>query len=957
MGLIDAGPSTFGAVRMGGAGLRLARAALLGVVVVAAMVPAATSTGAAAAVPATPGRGVARPRVLYRPGQESVLRARLQREPYRTVFLQMHGRTEQFLNRTIGDHSIGAQRDLSRAAKNVAFEYAADRTVVDGKIVAFPDAASRRYAGALVSTLLARMYTRSRLAVPPPLGGFDRDINTSEEIVNYATAFDTLLGAGFDPGANRAVIVERLSSLAGELYENYSNPDSANRYALLNQNNHRSKSGAALAIAAVVLADEVPAAAHWWNYGALQVDDVLRFMLVAGDGAYGEGPYYYRYTMQNVLPFLRVWDRLLGAASWTVGTEVVPAYLRHPLFTRTFRWMLDTTVPDGTMAPIDDGNPGRSYYFGAVPAGRGETAAGYWRWAGTPQPFDADGSVDLAADTIATYDDTIAPKAPSWSPTQFYVEGGTATFRSGWSKDAVMALALGEHDTASEFGRDRHGVGRAPQSHEHAEPGSFLFHAYGQRLALDPGYLTFTTHGLVNKPEDHNMVLVDGAGPRDYLGASLDWLADPLGRPPADGQATISATLDSDGLDTATVSTSYGSPAVALQRRFLFADDRYLVVSDSVGSAGGSPRLYSVLLHGNGGGTSGGTFTRLPTGGRWEIGGARLDGALAFDTGPPAFSTSENEHEVPYGVQRTHVVLAAAVRAPATRSLQVVYPSKTADPAPSERALVVPGAAALELTDSAGDRRISAARRNGPGWTMVVGSLRTDGSTALLDTHLDGSLRLAAADGATSLAVEALRIVTATRGTLSVRRNPGRADLVLGIADPRVDVAGLGFVPARADGACGWSVRNGVVEVRLNGERRVVLRAAGGNSRPAADAGPDRRVQPGALLTLDGTASCDANGDALTPRWELVSAPAGSAWSLTGATGWNPKLRADRVGPYRVRLIVTDPKKAQSLESEVVVIAGDRGADGVDNDLDGLIDSDDPDADEPCCSTGHLRSG
>ena len=30
--------------------------------------------------------------------------------------------------------------------------------------------------------------------------------------------------------------------------------------------------------------------------------------------------------------------------------------------------MLDLTLPDGTMAPIDDGNVGRSAYFGALPS-------------------------------------------------------------------------------------------------------------------------------------------------------------------------------------------------------------------------------------------------------------------------------------------------------------------------------------------------------------------------------------------------------------------------------------------------------------------------------------------------------------------------------------------------------------------------------------------------------------
>jgi hypothetical protein len=276
-----------------------------------------------------------------------------------------------------------------------------------------------------------------------------------------------------------------------------------------------------------VRTDEAGAARHQ--------DDVLQYMLMAGDGAYAEGPFYYRLTTQNLLPLLSAWSRVLGDSSWTVDGVEVPAMQHHPRFRRTQRWMIDTTLPDGTMAPIDDGNPGRSYYFGALPAGLPDTAAAYGRWASTPQPYETDGSVELGPDTIVAYDDSITPSAPWWSPTSFYVEGGTASLRSDWSSDAIIAVVLGEHDTASEFGRDRLGVGRAPQSHEHADGGSFMLNAFGQRLALDPGYLTFTTHGLVNKPQDHNMVLVDGAGPPDYLHASLAWLSNPLGRPPADG--------------------------------------------------------------------------------------------------------------------------------------------------------------------------------------------------------------------------------------------------------------------------------------------------------------------------------------------------------------------------------------------------------------------------------------
>ena len=887
---------------------------------------------AAAADPApVPGTGAAHPRVLYAAGQEPLLRDRLTREPYRTVFVGAHQRAASYNSAPLGDMAIVTQRNLSRAAKVFAFEYALDRTVIDGAIVPFPDAAARQAAGDRVRALLLNLYPRDRMAVPAPLGGFDRDINTSEEIVNYATAFDTMLGTSYDFGADRAAVVDLLTAVTGELHLNFVQPETASGFANLNQNNHRSKSGASMAVAAVVLADDVPAAADWFADGVLLVDDVLRFMLVTGDGAYSEGPYYYRYTMQNLAPLISIWDRFLGAAPWTARGIDVPSPSRTALFGRTQRWMMDTTLPDGTMAPIDDGNPGRSYYFGVLPSDLPDTAAGYWRWADTPQSFEVDGSVELGPDTIVAYDESVEPAPPSWSPTQFYVEGGTATLRSAWSPDALVSVVLGEHDTASSFGRDRTGAGRWPQSHEHPDGGSFMLHAFGERLAIDPGYLTFTTHSKVNKAQDHNMVLVDGAGPSDYLNASLDWRFDVFGRPPAEGQATLYDTLDSPGLAATSVATDYRDTTIA--RRFLQADDRYLVIADAVDGSGSS---LSWMLHGNGGGTSGGSFAPTELGGRWEIGGARLDAGVAVVGEVPALAGASSIHEVPYGQERTHTALRATVPTGSADSLQVLYPTSVDAAPPQVARLDGDGATTLVLTDAAEDRRVHATRVGG-----------TVAGVQVIDEHLDGRLRLAFGDGVSSLAHDGASVVATTPGTLGLRLEAGgtTATVVADTGDDQVDVAGLGFSAATVDGACRVDRDGDRTRVTLHRERRITLRADAGNARPAADAGGFRRVDPGSSVTLDGTASCDSDGDELTPSWELVSAPAGSSWSLEGAGTFHPNLTADVAGPYRVRLVVTDAAGARSLEQEVLVIAGPRCADGVDNDVDGLIDTDDADCD------------
>lgn len=78
------------------------------------------------------------------------------------------------------------------------------------------------------------------------------------------------------------------------------------------------------------------------------------------------------------------------------------------------------------------------------------------------------------------------------------------------------------------------------------------------------------------------------------------------------------------------------------------------------------------------------------------------------------------------------------------------------------------------------------------------------------------------------------------------------------------------------------------------------------NSRPVANAGPDRSAWVGDTLVLDGTASTDADQDQLTYAWSLLSRPAGSAAALTGAATASPRLTIDRRGSYVAQLQVND---------------------------------------------------
>ena len=84
--------------------------------------------------------------------------------------------------------------------------------------------------------------------------------------------------------------------------------------------------------------------------------------------------------------------------------------------------------------------------------------------------------------------------------------------------------------------------------------------------------------------------------------------------------------------------------------------------------------------------------------------------------------------------------------------------------------------------------------------------------------------------------------------------------------------------------------------------------ASGANSAPVANTGISQSVVVGALVTMDGSGSTDANGDPLTFKWTLLGKPTGSTATLTNPTYPNPKFTADLPGNYIVSLVVNDGK-------------------------------------------------
>lgn len=878
-----------------------------------------------------------RPRVLGAGADVEVLHTKLSLEPYRSWMQRMAQRVSDARAQDPEDHLRGAERTKANGARALAAFYLLDSTVVDGEPVRFSSPAGREAAGDEVTEMLLAMYTESRIAVPPPLGGWDRDITTSEEIILWASAYDTLIGAGYPMAPEaEAQVRQNLIELTSALYENYRDPSTASGFPILHQNNHRSKVGCAFITAAIVLAEHEPDPgdaraeyqdpAQWAVYGFELLERILEHSHLTEDGVYSEGPFYFRYTSQNLLPMARAWDRWVQGEPWPVAQDVDRlSPWRDPRIIRAHRWMLDLMLPDGSLAPHDDGNVGRRHYYGLAPAAETDAPALHWAWAlsrdseylAAPYPNPTDGNIELAPDAVFDFDDSVTPRAPEGSPTRIYEKGGAAVFRSGWEQDAVVAVVLGEHDVAASFGRGPDGDPVFPDSHEHADPASFMFYAYGERLMLDPGYLDFPRRFDVNRPEDHNMILVDGRGPVDYLDASLAWgtLA-PDSPPPADGMAYLSHPFDSAMADGVTVTTQYGAgqygvPGGAdIERRFVFASNRYLVIADRVtSSVSGASQTFTWRFHGNGGGEAiegdipnTGTFERADPSARWHRSGASVLTAAVSSNGPMSYGQESSFHE-PGGRDEegeigrsSHSVWEANIAGSDVTVLSIVFPY----PAGTEGPIVTTADAEIALAE---DSWRAEARIQADGTLLLV---EREGEEETLRYAERGSdLELVALSGA---------------GRFVEARREGEVEWYLDPTPATVSIADLPFTIATLDGACEVHGTGPVATIRTGG-RRFGVRATAANGRPAAVAPPSIRAEVGEPAILDGSESCDPEAGVLTHSWSLISAPAGSRWPLADSSAPQAMLTPDVPGTYRAALQVTDSAGAKSDPTYVVIEA------------------------------------
>lgn len=701
------------------------------------------------------------PFTLYTAEQYPAIHARLSREPYSGWMARLTTTSDDVLAIHI-DWTLGAVPKATQGmyGKLLAAAYALSDS----------GASSRREYGEEAAKCLAGIPTsgyKSR---------FPSDLDISEAAMYWATAYDLLKGAGFDFAVAGYTGMEdtirgNLSALRHYMAQNdgsiFGSPSgtlagdfsSGAYWSAPHADNHHVKLFAALTVLSLSIYG-VSGSSGDYSTACSRFFSCLNNLTITGfdgspAGGWAEGPNYHEYTAQQYLPALTALENM-ELFDYSSRPEVVNTHLLIPKM----------AMPDWYLPPWDDNEAVIADLTGLYASHhRTLTDSGglLWLWNHNGQPVN----LAFLPDYLTQFDDTLptpdSPASLGWNPTEFFPESGFARFRDSWEPDARWLLLLSEHSEARGNG----------QAHEHPDPNSFILNAFGEMLVLDSGYGGYSAHDSTRFAVNHNLILTDGEGPSaaaqsEIFGIKSFWQAN-------GSDAFLEDRFTTPGLDYALSTTEYTTSGgkTDFTRQVLFPGKRYFLLYDRA-SVTGQQRTFTLLLHGNGGGTSGGTFTPLDGGGLWSRAKASLRsftvGTNELAAGPSqlGFDTQDLAHAV---YQRYpflyHTVLKVSQKCTQSRFLSLLFPQKAGGAMPAPTALaVIPPDRGTGIRLALGDTTdYSVIREQGDTLAFSAGAdtVSSDGELAWCRVGPDHTITQFLIVNGTSLAIDGASPATASR--------------------------------------------------------------------------------------------------------------------------------------------------------------------------------------------------
>ncbi|UOQ76867.1 heparinase II/III family protein [Hymenobacter sp. 5516J-16] len=627
----------------------------------------------------------------------------------------------------LGSENSSADGRRARAtfAKNAAFVLLMDRKPDAGTLTALLTSERTAYQQQVVAAL------ESLNPAVEAFASFSGTTYTewqwrSKELIDYLIAYDLLRGTGV-PESQLLVSKAKLQQFAGNLYRESNRAFLGVYFYRQVKNNHTLMTAAALGMAAVVLNDATSLdinqqPVNWINAGLFHIDNVLwedaqRQSDPATLAGYAEGPYYFKYAFLNCLPFFRALGNFAPDANFSCTYNGTTRSIRNPYFDprydQLYEWITAILMPDGLFPALEDsyvdmGMPelaltGKSRYV--VPLHLQHLAPGQLNSL-TAQLRDV--TVDMRAAYLAAQ---ITP-TPRSRPTLTHLpHSGNLVLQAGPDSAATYLHLYGKSGA----------VQTNSGGHNQADATSFILHAQGQLLALDAGYLSFNRRAEVGQAANHNLVLIDGAGPAMGTAGAAN-----------EASTSLPRAFAAAGLAFGEARTTYQNATVT--RKVLFIRNRYYLLADFVQSA--APRRYTWQLHGYGlaGGTAQtGTFqsSLAQHEGSWEKNGARLQAHIATPSPAATYRTATGVHELVYNTPENHTTLLVDQSGAAqTQFLAALYPGTAA--ATPAHITTTSTAATAALTTTTDGFRDAAFTQSDTVLTTNSGLTQTISSDALL---------------------------------------------------------------------------------------------------------------------------------------------------------------------------------------------------------------------------------
>lgn len=535
-----------------------------------------------------------------------------------------------------------SRRERARIAKNAAFVVLMNYKWVQNQAYTLTPAESDSLKKRVLSLLSTVNTFIPAISITNPSNYDDWQWRT-KDMIDYLSAYDLLKGADV-PDSLLTTAKATLQQYAGNLYREATRSFFGLTFFSTVKNNHALMTCGALGVAAVVLNDatstdlnEQPIRwidAALWNMDNIFWRDAARQSDSTTIAGYAEGPYYLRYAMLNDIPFMQgMWNFMLDtttAVTFNGETRTITNPRLDKKYHNLWNWIYRIALPDGTLPPIGD-----TYVLTAFPEIE-------LIWAGKSRLYQNSSRTNTYNNQLNSTVDMRANYLAAYSGLAFELNGvylnalsksGDLVFRSSRDSDAVYMHVCGANGLARTSGA----------GHNQADVSSFIIYRGGEPIARDGGYISYARRGEVGNATNHNMILVDGAGP--IIGAPAQ---------PNDADGFIENSVDLPNLHYGEVRTNYLGTDIS--RSFLFIRKSYFMNADFMSSD--KPHSYTWQFH------SGGKNEQLSS--NSNTGYFRSSEFITGVTSangngqtPMTFSTDSAVHESAYNATAKHVVLLA----------------------------------------------------------------------------------------------------------------------------------------------------------------------------------------------------------------------------------------------------------------------------------------------------------